>query len=113
MLASMLIILIIIADIFNNLHGQVGKTAVVKGLTSLHERGEISGKAYGKQWVYVARQDILPTPSTEELDQLDAKIEELKAQLTSQKEATKQAQARKYIGVLRRPLCCCRTKQSE
>lgn len=43
-------------DIFNNLHGAVGKTAVVKLLASLAERGEITVKAFGKQLVYVARQ---------------------------------------------------------
>lgn len=82
------------ADIFNNLHGQVGKTAVVKGLNTLFERGEIHGKAYGKQWVYVARQDTLPTPSPEELNELDDRIEQLKNELTAQKDATKQAQSR-------------------
>lgn len=43
-------------DIFNNLHGQVGKTSVVKTLTKLYEEGRINGKAYGKQWIYFAKQ---------------------------------------------------------
>jgi 26S proteasome regulatory subunit (ATPase 3-interacting protein) len=47
-----------LADIFNNLHGAVGKTMVPKVLASLAERGEITGKAWGKQLVYVARQVI-------------------------------------------------------
>ena len=45
-------LLILSVDIFNNLHGAVGKTALTKVLTSLVERGEIAGKAYGKQFVY-------------------------------------------------------------
>lgn len=43
-------------DVFNNLHGKVGKTAVTKLLTQMQESGVIHGKLYGKQWVYVARQ---------------------------------------------------------
>ena len=42
-------------DIFNNLHGKVGKANVAKILTSLYERGIISGKANGKQWVYASK----------------------------------------------------------
>lgn len=80
------------ADVFNNLHGKVGKTAVTKALTTLVEKGEISGKAYGKQWVYVARQDTLPAPSPEELDRLDSEIEGLKASVAEQREATRTVQ---------------------
>lgn len=47
-------------DVFNNLHGQVGKTAVVKLLAQMQENGTIHGKVYGKQWVYVARQVSAP-----------------------------------------------------
>lgn len=43
-------------DIFNNLHGEVGKTAVTKILTQMQENGTIHGKLYGKQWVYVCKQ---------------------------------------------------------
>ena len=74
------------------MHGVVGKTAVAKALTTLVEKGELSGKAYGKQWVYVARQDTLPTPSPEELDALDAEIESLKSRVASQKDLVRQAQ---------------------
>ncbi|PJF17573.1 Hop2 meiotic double strand DNA break repair, partial [Paramicrosporidium saccamoebae] len=85
---------VIMADIFNNLHGQVGKTAVAKSLTTLVEKAEISGKAYGKQWVYVARQDTLPTPSPEDLNLLDAEIESLKKSVDEKREATRQIQSR-------------------
>lgn len=43
-------------DVYNNLHGKVGKTAVTKLLTLMQENETIHGKVYGKQWVYVARQ---------------------------------------------------------
>lgn len=81
-----------LVDIFNNLHGAVGKTAVVKVLTTLSERGEISFKAYGKQFVYVARQDLLPVPSSEELNAIDDEIDELKDTLLKEKELFKQIQ---------------------
>lgn len=48
-------------DVFNNLHGKVGKTAVAKLLGQMQESGVIHGKVYGKQWVYVARQVFLRT----------------------------------------------------
>lgn len=84
-----------LVDIFNNLHGAVGKTAVVKVLTNLSERGEISSKAYGKQFVYVARQDLLPVPSSEELNAIDDEINELKETLQKEKELFKQIQSSK------------------
>lgn len=83
-----------VVDIFNNLHGAVGKTAVVKILTGLFERGEIHAKAYGKQWVYVARQDLLPVPSSEELNAIDDEIDELKNSLQKEKEFLKASQAK-------------------
>lgn len=72
----------------------MGKTAVVKVLTSLAERGEISAKAYGKQWVYVARQDLLPVPSSEELNAIDDEINELKDALQKEKEQLKTVQSK-------------------
>lgn len=84
----------VLVDIFNNLHGAVGKTAVVKILTNLSERGEISAKAYGKQWVYVARQDLLPVPSSEELNAIDDEINELKNVLQKEKDNLKAAQSK-------------------
>jgi 26S proteasome regulatory subunit (ATPase 3-interacting protein) len=67
---------------------------VTKSLTTLVEKSEITAKAYGKQWVYVARQDILPTPSPEDLDLLDAEIESLKKSVDEKRETTRQIQLR-------------------
>lgn len=47
-------------DIFQNLHGQIGKTGLVKVLNQLAADGSISLKAYGKQQVFVARQVRFP-----------------------------------------------------
>src|SRR5258708_1288149 len=65
-------------DIFNNLHGEVGKTACVRVLSSLSERNLIHQKVYGKQSVFVARQDTGNAPSAEELSAIDAQIEDAK-----------------------------------
>ena len=44
------------ADIFNNMHGAVGKSALAKLLNQLVDQGVVHGKAYGKQWIYVISQ---------------------------------------------------------
>lgn len=63
-------------------------------MTSLAESGQISAKAYGKQWVYVARQDLLPVPSSEELNAIDDEINELKDALQKEKEQLKSVQSK-------------------
>lgn len=98
-----------LVDVFNNLHGAVGKTAVVKILNALAERGEITVKTFGKSQLYVARQvnqkkpkkyslihlqDLLPVPSSEELNALDDEINQLKENLMKEKEAHRQVQAK-------------------
>lgn len=45
-----------LADLFNNLHGKVGKTALVKVLTQLVDKQQVMSKLYGKQTVYVISQ---------------------------------------------------------
>ncbi|KAK9717706.1 hypothetical protein K7432_006028 [Basidiobolus ranarum] len=77
-------------DVFNNLHGAVGKTAVQKILTQLVEKEEIIGKAYGKQWVYCISQDKFETPSQEDLNEMDKSIEEIKQKVAQEKEKNKQ-----------------------
>jgi hypothetical protein len=47
---------------------------------------KIHGKLYGKQWVFVTRQEDLPAPSQAELNDMDAKMDALKAQLTGLKD---------------------------
>lgn len=79
-----------------NLHQSLAKGVVVKVLASLHERGLIAGKTYGKSVIYVARQDDKPAPSPEELDAIDNEITKINGQLTLQREATRLAQARKF-----------------
>lgn len=46
------------------------KTAIQKALDSLAESGKITFKEYGKQKIYLARQDQFQIPNTEELNQM-------------------------------------------
>ncbi|KAJ3092685.1 hypothetical protein HK102_004147, partial [Quaeritorhiza haematococci] len=80
-------------DVFNNLKGEIGKTQVVKILQQLQEQEMIHGKQYGKQWVYCQKQDDLPAPSPDELDEIDRRITLLKEEVTSLKEQVKQDQS--------------------
>ncbi len=69
-------------DVFNNLKEKIPKTLVVKLLNSLVENGKITGKLYGKQWVYVSRQDLLECPTQEEISKMDDSIDSLKASIS-------------------------------
>ncbi|KTW27722.1 hypothetical protein T552_02162 [Pneumocystis carinii B80] len=77
-------------DICLNLHNAVSKTALAKILTTLSERGDIRCKTYGKQSVYVIDQEQFENPSSEELSVMDARIEELRKQITETQEKNKQ-----------------------
>lgn len=63
-------------DVFNNLRQEFSKGSVTKTLAHLAEQEQIVAKTYGKQIVYVARQDQLESVSPEELAALDAGIKE-------------------------------------
>ncbi|XP_078322249.1 homologous-pairing protein 2 homolog isoform X2 [Crassostrea virginica] len=67
-------------DIFNNLHKEYGKTAIVKACESLSEGGKIKEKAYGKQKVYVADQSQFPEVDDGEIRNMDTRIGELSTQ---------------------------------
>lgn len=75
------------------MHGAVGKTALTKVLQNLVDREEVSTKAYGKQSVFVVRQDNLPTPSSAELDSFDEQLKATKEELVAEREKTKTLQS--------------------
>ncbi|CAG8476162.1 13303_t:CDS:2 [Ambispora gerdemannii] len=81
------------ADISSNLHNAVTKTATQKILGSLVTQDEVTCKTYGKQTVYVIKQDQVESPSNEELAQMDSQIEALKNEISQYKEETKQLQS--------------------
>ncbi|KAL2233423.1 homologous-pairing protein 2 homolog [Sesamum indicum] len=63
------------------------KAAVQKALDSLADSGKISFKEYGKQKIYLARQDQFNIPNNEELNQMKEENAKLQEQLNEQKKA--------------------------
>ena len=72
-------------DIFNNLHGEIGKTQVVKSLSQLAKDGQIKEKEYGKAKIYAPLQEGLKKASEEELKEMDDQIQTLKDEIKSSK----------------------------
>ncbi|RPB17789.1 homologous-pairing protein-like protein 2 [Morchella conica CCBAS932] len=79
-------------DVSANLHNAVTKTAAAKILKELHEKGEIEGRASGKQIVYHAIQDPNDFASTEDLKAMDEKITGTKLKIVKVKAELKSLQ---------------------
>ncbi|KAG6548154.1 hypothetical protein Mapa_010203 [Marchantia paleacea] len=65
-------------------HG-IKKVSVEKILTTLGDKGQISFKEYGKQKIYLARQDQFEVPNAEELDRMRKENEQLQREINSSK----------------------------
>lgn len=63
------------------------KTAIQKALDNLADGGRISFKEYGKQKVYIARQDQFDIPNNEDLARMKEENAKLQEQLEEQKKA--------------------------
>lgn len=63
------------------------KTAIQKTLDNLCDNGKISFKEYGKQKIYLARQDQFDIPDTEELNKMKEENANLQEKLDEQKKA--------------------------
>ncbi|KAL2905057.1 Homologous-pairing protein 2-like protein [Bienertia sinuspersici] len=63
------------------------KTAVQKALDSLADSGKISFKEYGKQKIYIARQDQFEIPNSEELSHMKEQNAKLQEEINEQKRA--------------------------
>lgn len=63
------------------------KTAVQKALDNLCDGGKISFKEYGKQKIYLARQDQFDIPDSEELNRMKEENANLQEKLAEQKKA--------------------------
>lgn len=74
------------------------KAAVQKALDTLCDCGKISFKEYGKQKIYMARQDQFDIPDSEELNRMKEQNANLQKELDEQKKATSEVEA----GVLNR-----------
>ncbi|KAK2635833.1 hypothetical protein Ddye_030625 [Dipteronia dyeriana] len=64
------------------------KAAIQKALDSLADGGKISFREFGKQKIYIARQDHFDIPNNEELIQMKEENAKLQQQLEEQKKAT-------------------------
>lgn len=69
------------------------KAAIQKALDNLADGGRISFKEYGKQKIYVARQDQFNIPNNEELNQMKEQNANLQKQLEDQKKAISEVEA--------------------
>ncbi|KDR15309.1 homologous-pairing protein 2 homolog [Zootermopsis nevadensis] len=77
-------------DIFNNLHEEIKKPTVQKALDHLAKTGAIIEKAYGKQKVYVVKQEDTNVKNFEqELQDLDSKFNEISQKLASAEQELK------------------------
>lgn len=63
------------------------KTAIQKALDTLADGGRISFKEYGKQKIYLARQDQFDIPNNEELNRMKEENTQLQAKLDEQRKA--------------------------
>ncbi|KAI3516759.1 hypothetical protein L1887_15770 [Cichorium endivia] len=66
------------------------KTAIQKALDTLADSGKITFKEYGKQKIYLARQDQFQIPNTEELNQMKEENAKLQEMLEEQKKVNSQ-----------------------
>lgn len=82
------------------------KAAVQKALDNLADSGKISFKEYGKQKIYLARQDQFDIPNTEELNQMKEENTKLQEQLVEQKKASAGVEGG-YIYFLLYIICIC------
>ncbi|GFG36746.1 hypothetical protein Cfor_09448 [Coptotermes formosanus] len=80
-------------DIFSNLREQIKKPAVQKALDYLVEQGTVTEKVYGKQKVYVVKQEHLNAKDLgQELHDLDSKLNALSHKLTSAEQELKSSE---------------------
>ncbi|KAG8097928.1 hypothetical protein GUJ93_ZPchr0013g36378 [Zizania palustris] len=69
------------------------KTAVQKALDALADSGQISFKEYGKQKIYLARQDQFNIPNGEELEEMKKGNIKLQEELVNQKKAISEVES--------------------
>jgi 26S proteasome regulatory subunit (ATPase 3-interacting protein) len=80
-------------DIFNNLHEEIKKPAIQKALDQLVGRGVITEKVYGKQKVYVVKQEDTGVKDLErELQDLDTKLKDVSQKLAKAEQELKSSE---------------------
>ncbi|KAM0930730.1 hypothetical protein ACQ4PT_000764 [Festuca glaucescens] len=69
------------------------KTAVQKALDALADSAQISFKEYGKQKIYLARQDQFDIPNGEELEEMKKANSKLQEEIAEQKKITSEVES--------------------
>ncbi|KAF9132201.1 PSMC3 interacting protein [Mortierella sp. 14UC] len=82
-----------VTDIVTNLHAAVTKTECQRAVNSLVDKELLTSKTFGKQTIYVVRQDTIDTAKPEELVSIDKRLVALREQIAEQKSKQKQLSA--------------------
>ncbi|XP_078444196.1 tat-binding protein 1(Tbp-1)-interacting protein (TBPIP) [Wolffia australiana] len=69
------------------------KAAIQRALDSLSDSGQLSFKEYGKQKIYIARQDQFDIPNAEELDEMKKANTQLQEDLNTHKKSIAEVEA--------------------
>ncbi|KAG0274674.1 hypothetical protein BGZ95_009570 [Linnemannia exigua] len=78
------------ADIVTNLHAAVTKTECQRAVNSLVDKELLISKTFGKQIIYVVRQDTIDTAKPDELAAIDKRLVALREHIAEQKSKQKQ-----------------------
>lgn len=76
------------------------KTAVQKALDSLADAGKITFKEYGKQKLYIARQDQFEIPNTEELALMKEENAKLQEQVQEKRKTISEVESGVFVNLL-------------
>ncbi|KAF9154606.1 PSMC3 interacting protein [Linnemannia schmuckeri] len=79
-----------VTDIVSNLHAAVTKTECQRAVNSLVEKELLTSKTFGKQTIYVVRQDTIETVNPDELASIDKRLAQLRENIAEQKSRQKQ-----------------------
>ncbi|KAF8924322.1 Tat binding protein 1-interacting protein-domain-containing protein [Dissophora ornata] len=79
-----------VTDVISNLHASISKTECQRVVNALVEKELLTTKLYGKQAIYVVRQDTIDAATPEELAGVDGAIAKLQNQITESKSRNRQ-----------------------
>ncbi|KAF9925115.1 PSMC3 interacting protein [Linnemannia zychae] len=79
-----------ITDIVTNLHAAVTKAECQRAVNSLVDKELLISKTFGKQTIYVIRQDTIETAKPDELASIEKRLVQLREQIAEQKTKQKQ-----------------------
>ncbi|KAF9108334.1 PSMC3 interacting protein [Mortierella sp. GBA35] len=79
-----------VTDIVTNLHAAVTKTECQRAVNSLVDKELLTSKTFGKQTIYVVRQDTIETAKPGELDSIDKRLAQLREHISEKKSKQKQ-----------------------